>query len=183
MIRVFGRDACQQPLQIAPAHRHAAGGRAKSGAGDVEKHGAAPAGHAGPRVVVDFDDEIVEVIGAAEPVAWFSGRAPERLDCSAGRTGPRTRRRHGPMRRTGSSVCGRDGDPPATTAGPGETGLAGCRRRPRACRPELRRGRARPEWRAARQTASPAPAGPAGERRTDRSDVQRMSALPMSGRL
>lgn len=44
----------------------------------MDKNGAAPAGDAGPRVVVDFDNEIIEVVGAAEPISWFSGRAPKR---------------------------------------------------------------------------------------------------------
>jgi len=39
---------------------------------------AAVPGYARPLVMVDFDDEIVEVVVALEPIAWFSGRAPER---------------------------------------------------------------------------------------------------------
>jgi hypothetical protein len=45
--------------------------------GNVNEHRAAAAGDSGPRIVVDLDNQIVETVGAAEPVAWFSGRAPE----------------------------------------------------------------------------------------------------------
>jgi len=34
-------------------------------------------GDARPAVVIDLDHEIVEAVVAAEPVAWFIGRAPE----------------------------------------------------------------------------------------------------------
>jgi len=74
----FARDPCEQDLQIALAERYAAGSGRKSWAGDVEKYGAAPSGDAGSPVVVNFNNEIIEVVGAAEPISWFSGRAPER---------------------------------------------------------------------------------------------------------
>ena len=43
----------------------------------MDENGAAAAGHARPGIVVDFDDYVVEAVAAAEPVAWFIGRAPE----------------------------------------------------------------------------------------------------------
>ena len=52
---------------------------AKSGLRHVDENGAAAAGHARPGVVVDFDDHVVEAVAAAQPVAWFIGRAPEGL--------------------------------------------------------------------------------------------------------
>jgi len=74
----FARDPSEQDLQIALAERYAAGSGRKSWAGDVEKYGAAPSGDAGARVVVNFNNEIIEIVGAAEPISWFSGRAPKR---------------------------------------------------------------------------------------------------------
>jgi hypothetical protein len=43
----------------------------------MDEDGAAAAGNARPGVMVDFDDEIVQGIVAAEPVARFLGRARE----------------------------------------------------------------------------------------------------------
>ncbi len=45
----------------------------------MDEDGAAAASHARLRVVVDFDDHVVEAVATAEPVAWFIGRAPEGL--------------------------------------------------------------------------------------------------------
>ena len=44
----------------------------------MNEDGAAMAGHARARVMVDFDDEIVKPVAALEAVAWFIGRPPER---------------------------------------------------------------------------------------------------------
>jgi hypothetical protein len=49
----------------------------------MEEHGAASPGDAGPSVVIDLDDEIVETIIPPQPVAWFIGRACERAVISA----------------------------------------------------------------------------------------------------
>src|SRR5262249_35140608 len=46
-------------------------------------HGTTAPSHAGARVVVDFDDEIVEAIGPPQPVAWFIGRPMKRLIVAA----------------------------------------------------------------------------------------------------
>lgn len=44
----------------------------------MNEHGAAAAGDARPRIVIEFDEDIVEGVVAAKPVAWFIGRPPER---------------------------------------------------------------------------------------------------------
>ena len=41
-----------------------------------EDRAAAP-GNARPGVVVELDYDVVETVGAAQPVAWFIGRPPE----------------------------------------------------------------------------------------------------------
>jgi hypothetical protein len=46
--------------------------------GNVNEHRTAAAGDAGPGIVVDLDNQVVKPVGAAKPVAWFTGRAPER---------------------------------------------------------------------------------------------------------
>src|SRR5215510_4979633 len=43
----------------------------------MQEHGAAATGNAGPRVVIDLDDQVVEPVVAPEPVAWLIGRAAE----------------------------------------------------------------------------------------------------------
>jgi len=64
--------------QIVALERHAAGGRRQTRPGDMDEDGAAQPGHPRPGVVVDLDDQVVEAIPPAEPVAWFIGRAVER---------------------------------------------------------------------------------------------------------
>ena len=68
------RYTSQQYLQIAPAKRDAARRGCKPWARDMDENSAAPAGNAGPRVVVDFDNEIIETVDPAQAVAWFIGR-------------------------------------------------------------------------------------------------------------
>lgn len=41
----------------------------------MNENGAAPPRHARSRIVIDFDDKIIKTVIAAEPVAWFTGRA------------------------------------------------------------------------------------------------------------
>jgi len=57
--------------------RDAASGRRQGWPPDVDEHGAAATGDAGPRVVIDLNKDVVEVIVAPKPVAWFIGRPPE----------------------------------------------------------------------------------------------------------
>lgn len=40
----------------------------------MEEYGAASAGHSRPRIVVDLNNEVIECIVTAKPVAWFIGR-------------------------------------------------------------------------------------------------------------
>jgi len=49
----------------------------------MDENGAAEPGNARPGVVVEFDDEIVEVVAAVEPIAWFIGRPAERTVITA----------------------------------------------------------------------------------------------------
>ncbi len=59
------------------SQRNAACRRGEGRPGDVDEDGAAASGHPRPRVVVDLDDQVIEAVVAAEPVAWFIGRPPE----------------------------------------------------------------------------------------------------------
>ena len=54
----------------APRSRRSANGRP----GHMDEHRAAPPGHPRPRVVVDFDDEVIEMVVPPQPVAGFIGR-------------------------------------------------------------------------------------------------------------
>src|SRR5438270_10398065 len=78
-------DSCswsQSPQQLQHRrlrHGDAACGWTKIVAGQVQEHRAAAAGDAGPRVVVDLDDEIIEMVGALEPVTPQLASAPDPL--------------------------------------------------------------------------------------------------------
>ena len=61
--------AGEQPAQRVGLQRHASGGRREARPGDMHEHGAAAAGDTRPGVVVELDDEVVETIGALQPVA------------------------------------------------------------------------------------------------------------------
>ena len=74
----LGRQPAQQPLQVAARKRDTARSRGKTRPRDMNEYSAAVAGNARPGVMVDFDDQIIESIGALEPVPWFIGRPPER---------------------------------------------------------------------------------------------------------
>jgi hypothetical protein len=67
------RDLGEQKSQIVRSERHTAGRWAKSRACNMNKHSASPTADTRPGVVVDFDNEIIEAIGAAETVSWFTG--------------------------------------------------------------------------------------------------------------
>jgi hypothetical protein len=45
----------------------------------VEEHRAAPASHPRPGIVVDLNNEVIEPIVTAKPVAWFIGRPAKGL--------------------------------------------------------------------------------------------------------
>jgi len=69
----------EQPTQRRRGQRHTACGWGKARAGNVDEHGAATAGDARPRVVVELDDQIVKLVQALETVAGSVGIAPDRL--------------------------------------------------------------------------------------------------------
>lgn len=56
----------------------AAGGGTEIRPGDMNENRAAAPRYARPHIVVDFDNEIIKAVAAAEPVAWSIGRAPKR---------------------------------------------------------------------------------------------------------
>jgi hypothetical protein len=45
----------------------------------MQEHRATPTSDSRSGIVVDFDNEVVKRVGAAQPVAWFTGRLPEWL--------------------------------------------------------------------------------------------------------
>ncbi len=49
----------------------------------MDENGTAAPGHAGPGVVIEFDNQIVKAVVTAEPVAWFIGRPAECLIIAA----------------------------------------------------------------------------------------------------
>src|SRR5947209_13965429 len=71
-------DAPEQATEAARSECDAAGSRPKSGAREVKKNRAAATRDPRPRVVVEFDEEIVEVIVAPQTVARRIGREPDR---------------------------------------------------------------------------------------------------------
>ena len=153
-IRVRGPRRGEQPAQRIGFERDAARGRREARPRHMDEHRAAAAGDARPGVVVELDDEVVEMVGAPQPVAGMARAAAGPAGCSGGRAGPRTSRRRagcaGPAAACAAAAAGR----PATTAAAAGTRRAACRRRPRACWPGCRRGRAPPAAPAARPSAS-----------------------------
>lgn len=79
----LSRQPGEKPQQIFATQADAARGRREPVAGDMDEDRAAAAGNAGPRIVVDLDNEVVEPVDALEPIARFTGRAPERLVITA----------------------------------------------------------------------------------------------------
>src|SRR5262245_30324133 len=49
----------------------------------MQEYGAAPAGNPRPRVVIDFDDQVVQMVVTPEAVARLIGRATERTIVAA----------------------------------------------------------------------------------------------------
>lgn len=60
--------------QILEPECNAASRGRKAGPCHVDENAAATAGDARARVVVDLDQEVVEVVIAPQPIAWFTGR-------------------------------------------------------------------------------------------------------------
>ena len=74
----FRTNPAEQLLQGAHSQCNAAGGRRVVRADQMQEYCAAPARDAGPGIVVDFDDAVVEMVLAPKPVTGFIGGAPER---------------------------------------------------------------------------------------------------------
>ncbi len=66
-------------------HRDAARGRQEARPRQMEEYGAAPPGHPRARVVVDFHNDIIEMVCPAQAVARRSRRAFDRHGCSCDR--------------------------------------------------------------------------------------------------
>ena len=66
-----------QRQEVCAPQPDAAGGGRKTVPGNVNEHGAAASGNSGPDIVIDLDNDVVEAVAAAEPVAWFIGRPPK----------------------------------------------------------------------------------------------------------
>ena len=67
----------QKPPKRTGLQRHTPHRRCKSRPGNVDEHRAAASSHARPCVVVDFDNQIIKMVGSAQPVAGLSGHQPE----------------------------------------------------------------------------------------------------------
>ena len=70
----MGKEAAQRRRSESHATRCRRAIRARQ----MQEHGAAPARHPRTSIVVDLDHDIVEVVLAPQPVAWFIRRALER---------------------------------------------------------------------------------------------------------
>lgn len=66
--------ASDQTGEVVACERHTARRRAVSRTGNVNEDGAAAPRYARSQIVVDFNDKIVEIVIATQPVAWFIGR-------------------------------------------------------------------------------------------------------------
>ena len=64
-------------------HRHAAGGGGQARLGEVQEYRATAACDPGPRVVVNFNNEIIKMILPPQPVAGLTGGHPDRLVIAA----------------------------------------------------------------------------------------------------
>ena len=147
----------EEAVQRGARQRDAAGRRRKSGPRHMDEHRAAAPGDARAGIVIELDQQVVELVAAGQAVAALAAGRAGSAGCSAGRPGPRTRRRPaqcgGPAGRSADARRGR----PATTGAPAGNGRAGSRRRPHACWREFQNRRARPAAPAARRSARRAP--------------------------
>ena len=73
----LSRDPRDQRQKVVTVQGDTASGRRQTWAGDMDEHGAAATGNSGPRVVIEFEKNVVEGVVAPEVVAWFIGRPPE----------------------------------------------------------------------------------------------------------
>ena len=109
------RDSATQP-SVGP----------KSGAGDVQKDGAAESRRHRRVVMADDDDEVVKAVVAPQPLMTGGGRASAPAGCRRHRPDRRTSRRSGSIAGTGNAVCGTGSAGPGGTARVArETGRAG----------------------------------------------------------
>jgi hypothetical protein len=74
----FWGQALEQAQKVLAHQCHASGGGPEAIACHMKKNRAAAAGDSRPRVVIDFDNQVVKAICPQQPVAWFTGRPPER---------------------------------------------------------------------------------------------------------
>lgn len=110
----LAREAAGQALQFVARERDTARSGVETGPGDVDEYRTAMAGNAGARIVVDFDDKIIESVGALKTVAWFIGRPPERPVVAPvlGIFAPRIMRSDAPDRKLGARARQAIGPPP-----------------------------------------------------------------------
>lgn len=73
----FSRKPAHEPLEVSRPERNAPGRRRETRPGHMNKDRAAKAGNAGPGIVVDLDEQVIEPVIAPKPVAWFIGRPDE----------------------------------------------------------------------------------------------------------
>jgi hypothetical protein len=76
--RRFWSQASEELPQSLDRHRDTAGSRRQFRPGHVDEHGAAAARNAGPLVVVDLDDEVVQGVRAPQSVSRLTGRNSDR---------------------------------------------------------------------------------------------------------
>jgi hypothetical protein len=90
----------QQATQLFLWHGDAAGGGRQARACEMQEDCASAAGNARARVVVDFDNEIIEMIIPPQPVSSLSRRQPDRpVVAAVGRVlAPGVCRRYAPDR-------------------------------------------------------------------------------------
>jgi len=162
-------------------HGDAACGWTKIVAGQVQEHRAAAAGDTWPRVVVDLDDEIIEMVGALEPVAALLASAPDPLVvvAIAGVLAPGVRAGDDPGRQRGMFAAGCGGRPPPQlpwpVAAPGGAAIALALVGQNAAAPQRHRNRQR-------SGGQPAPAWITGRRlNADRGELSGSSILGVTG--
>lgn len=74
--RLLAQPPDQHP-EIARLKRDASGRRRKARSRHMDEDCAAASGNSRARVVIDFDDDVIQMILPPKPVAWFTGRPPK----------------------------------------------------------------------------------------------------------